>query len=64
MDVLVLIGRILFAALFLTAALGHLTRTKAMGGHAGARGVPAGAGASGGGQAGAAMGGEGIPAAD
>lgn len=41
MDVLVLIGRILFAALFLTAALGHLTRSKAMADYAASRGVPA-----------------------
>lgn len=41
MDVLVLIGRILFAALFLASAAGHLTRTKAMAGYAASRGVPA-----------------------
>ncbi|WP_267241825.1 DoxX family membrane protein [Streptomyces sp. PR69] len=41
MDVVVLIGRILFAALFLTSALGHLTQTKAMAGYAASRGVPA-----------------------
>jgi hypothetical protein len=32
MDVLVVIGRILFAALFLDSAIGHLTRTRAMAG--------------------------------
>jgi putative oxidoreductase len=41
MDVLVLIGRILFAALFLNSAMGHLTQTKAMAGYAGSKGVPA-----------------------
>lgn len=41
MDVLVLIGRILFAALFLASAAGHLTRTKMMAGYAASRGVPA-----------------------
>ncbi|KNB54303.1 DoxX family protein [Streptomyces caatingaensis] len=41
MDVLVLIGRILFALLFLTSAFGHLTGTKAMAGYAAAKGLPA-----------------------
>ncbi|MFD9220632.1 DoxX family protein [Streptomyces sp. NPDC060064] len=41
MDVLVLIGRILFCVLFLNSAVGHLTKAKAMAGYAGARGVPA-----------------------
>ncbi len=41
MDVLVLIGRILFTALFLGSAFGHLTQTKAMAGYATSRGVPA-----------------------
>ncbi|MGW0825394.1 DoxX family protein [Streptomyces sp. NPDC002845] len=41
MDVLVLIGRILFAALFLGSALGHLTQPKGMAGYATSRGVPA-----------------------
>jgi len=41
MDVLVLIGRILYAALFLGAALGHLTKTRMMAGYATSRGVPA-----------------------
>ncbi|GAA0393614.1 DoxX family protein [Streptomyces luteireticuli] len=40
MDVLVLIGRILFALLFLTSAVGHLTKTKAMAGYAAAKGLP------------------------
>lgn len=41
MDVLVLIGRILFAALFLASAAGHLTKTKMMAGYAASKGVPA-----------------------
>ena len=41
MDVLVLIGRILFVVLFLGSALGHLTRAKGMAQYAGAKGVPA-----------------------
>ncbi|WP_328876747.1 DoxX family protein [Streptomyces sp. NBC_00287] len=41
MDVLVLIGRILFSALFIVSAVGHLTQTKAMAGYATSRGVPA-----------------------
>ncbi|HEY0641319.1 MAG TPA: DoxX family protein [Pseudonocardiaceae bacterium] len=41
MDVLVLIGRILFVALFLGSAVGHLTQSEAMGGYAKAKGVPA-----------------------
>jgi uncharacterized membrane protein YphA (DoxX/SURF4 family) len=40
MDVIVLIGRILFAALFLTASYGHLGMTDALAGYAQARGVP------------------------
>jgi putative oxidoreductase len=40
MDVVALIGRILFSALFLGSALGHLTQTEAMAGYAGAKGVP------------------------
>jgi putative oxidoreductase len=40
-DVLVLIGRILFCVLFLNSAAGHLTKTKAMAGYAASRGVPA-----------------------
>ncbi|MFW6691952.1 DoxX family protein [Streptomyces sp. MAR4 CNX-425] len=41
MDVLVLIGRILFVPLFLSSAVGHLTQTKQMGQYAAAKGVPA-----------------------
>jgi len=41
MDVLVLIGRILFAAIFLSSAVGHLTQSEGMAGYAKARGVPA-----------------------
>ncbi|GAA4696744.1 DoxX family protein [Phytohabitans rumicis] len=40
MDILVLIGRILFSALFIASALGHLTQTRAMAGYAAAKGVP------------------------
>jgi uncharacterized membrane protein YphA (DoxX/SURF4 family) len=40
MDVLVLIGRILFVVLFFGSAMGHLTQTKAMAQYAGAKGVP------------------------
>ena len=40
MDVVALIGRILFAALFLGSAFGHLTQSEAMAGYAGSRGVP------------------------
>ncbi|MFI5687344.1 DoxX family protein [Streptomyces sp. NPDC051636] len=45
MDVLVLIGRILFAALFLASTVGHFTQTRAMAGYAAAKGVPAAAAA-------------------
>jgi uncharacterized membrane protein YphA (DoxX/SURF4 family) len=41
MDVLVLIGRILFASLFLGSAFGHLTQSAGMAGYAKSRGVPA-----------------------
>ena len=41
MDVLVLIGRILFCALFLVSALGHFGQTDAMAGYARSKGVPA-----------------------
>jgi uncharacterized membrane protein YphA (DoxX/SURF4 family) len=41
MDVLVLIGRILFVVLFLGSAMGHLTQTKAMAQYAGSKNVPA-----------------------
>jgi uncharacterized membrane protein YphA (DoxX/SURF4 family) len=39
-SVLVLIGRIIFAALFLVSAVGHLTKTKMMADYAGSKGVP------------------------
>ncbi|MER7046584.1 DoxX family protein [Streptomyces jumonjinensis] len=41
MDVLVLIGRILFVLLFLNSAIGHLTKTKDLAGYAASRGIPA-----------------------
>ncbi|RDI65496.1 DoxX family protein [Nocardia pseudobrasiliensis] len=41
MDVLVLIGRILFALLFLGSAVGHFTQTDAMAGYSASKGVPA-----------------------
>ncbi|MFG1797197.1 DoxX family membrane protein [Nocardia sp. NPDC049149] len=40
MDVVVLIGRVLFAALFLGAAFGHLTQADAMAPYAESKGVP------------------------
>lgn len=40
MDVVVLVGRVLFAGLFLMSAFGHLTQTDAMTGYAGSKGVP------------------------
>jgi uncharacterized membrane protein YphA (DoxX/SURF4 family) len=40
MDVLVLIGRILFVVLFLGSALGHLTQTKAMAQYTASKGLP------------------------
>lgn len=40
MDLVLLVGRILFVALFLASALGHLTQSKAMGAYAGTKGVP------------------------
>jgi putative oxidoreductase len=40
MDVVALIGRILFVALFLGSAFAHLTQTTAMAGYAAAKGVP------------------------
>lgn len=40
MDVLILIGRILFSALFLVSAFGHLTKREMMAGYAAGRGVP------------------------
>ncbi|MEO3750887.1 DoxX family membrane protein [Streptomyces sp. B6B3] len=41
MDILVLIGRILFGALFLNSAIGHLTQSKAMAGYAASKKIPA-----------------------
>ncbi|MGW7367641.1 DoxX family membrane protein [Streptomyces sp. NPDC054841] len=41
MDVLVLIGRILFAVVFLASAVGHLTKSKEMGAYAASKGLPA-----------------------
>ncbi|GFH38154.1 DoxX family membrane protein [Streptomyces pacificus] len=41
MDVLVLIGRILFALVFLYSAVGHLTQHRQLGAYAAAKGVPA-----------------------
>jgi putative oxidoreductase len=40
-DVMFLIGRILFVNVFLTSAMGHFTQTEAMSGYATSRGVPA-----------------------
>ena len=40
MDVVLLLGRILFGALFLGSAMGHLTQTDAMAGYASSKGVP------------------------
>lgn len=40
MDVVALIGRILFAFLFLGSAFGHLTQADALAGYATSRGVP------------------------
>jgi len=40
MDIVVLIGRILFVALFLGSGIGHLTKTEAMAGYAKSKGVP------------------------
>ena len=41
MDVIVLIGRILFAALFIGSAFGHLSQSEGMGQYAKSKGVPA-----------------------
>jgi len=41
MDVVFLIGRILFAYLFLGSAVGHLMKSSDMAGYAGSRGIPA-----------------------
>ena len=40
MDVVALIGRILFVIVFFGSALGHFTQTAAMAGYAAAKGVP------------------------
>lgn len=40
MDVVILIGRVMFVILFLSSALGHFTQTKAMAGYAQSKGVP------------------------
>ncbi len=40
MSVIVLIGRILFAAVFVASAFGHLTQTRGMTGYAMSKGVP------------------------
>lgn len=40
MDVVVLIGRIMFAVLFLASGVGHLTQRDMMAGYAGSKGVP------------------------
>lgn len=40
MDIVFLIGRILFGALFIGSAIGHLTQAEAMAGYAGSKGVP------------------------
>lgn len=41
MDVIVLIGRILFSLVFLSSAVAHFTQTDSMSGYAAAKGVPA-----------------------
>ena len=41
MDIIVLIARILFAAIFIASGIGHLTQTDAMAGYAKSVGVPA-----------------------
>ncbi|GAB2636282.1 DoxX family membrane protein [Prescottella soli] len=41
MDVVILIGRILFSALFLFSGVGHLTQSKSMAQYAEGKGVPA-----------------------
>ncbi|MFE2752849.1 DoxX family protein [Actinosynnema sp. NPDC059335] len=40
MDVIALIGRILFVFLFFGSAFGHMTQTEAMAGYAASKGVP------------------------
>ncbi|HUI31337.1 MAG TPA: DoxX family protein [Candidatus Acidoferrales bacterium] len=41
MEIIYLIGRILFAAVFVSGGYGHLTKSKQMGGYAKSMGVPA-----------------------
>jgi putative oxidoreductase len=41
MEIIFLIGRILFVALFVSSGYGHLTKVKQMGGYAKSMGVPA-----------------------
>lgn len=41
MDVVFLIGRILYSALFFGSAMGHLTKSDDMGGYAASKGIPA-----------------------
>lgn len=41
MDVVALIGRILFVLLFLSSAFGHLTQSQTLAGYAASKGVPA-----------------------
>lgn|SRR5690606_980914 len=41
MDVLILIGRIMFVVLFLNSAIGHFTQVKSLAAYAHSRGVPA-----------------------
>ena len=40
MDLIILIGRILFVAVFLTSAMAHFTQAETMAGYAKAKGVP------------------------
>ncbi|NUT94138.1 MAG: DoxX family protein [Saccharothrix sp.] len=40
MDLIVLIGRVLFVLLFLNSAFGHFTKTEGMAGYAESKGVP------------------------
>lgn len=40
MDIVLLVGRILFAALFILSAVGHLTQTEYMTGYAKSKGLP------------------------
>jgi len=42
MDVIALIGRILFAAIFLGSSIAHFTQSESMGAYAEAKGVPSG----------------------